>query len=662
MGGDEHLRAIALAQASEKRGDVDAAASAYFRAGEVDEAARVLVAAGRFVDAARVLVQSLGVPPKKVGTLGPDGRRRAQRAAVCFARGGYVKMSVELFLALGDTVRAAEVLERSGDRLAAARVLQAAKSGAPASAFGSPTSTREHSLAEAAQRLEAAGHFEEAAQAFMQLKRLTDAARCLRSLGKLLEAGKLYQEAGQMAEAARCFLSVGDTGLFLETVARVPRNHPSYRAACVEAARVASSLGVLDFQLDQFFGHFTSTGPVNDAEAEAFYRLGRLYEAHDYADSARDLYTRLSSARPRFRDVEERLATLASGQGGSAMVDAKIRREDVAFHTTSGDRARGAKQADSVFPALPDFPALPNLSEPPRPAGGAATVPMNPSAFAQAPAAPSFDGSPGSLIAGRYRVEAKLGEGGMAIVYRALDLELDDSVAIKLFLQPSDDPELLQRFRQELAVCRQIAHPNVVRLFDIGTHDSRKFISMELLAGSDLAAVLEGGRMELQRAVNFLVQACAGLQAAHERGVVHRDVKPENFFVTEGDVLKVMDFGIAKRTESPGLTRVGFLAGTPQYMAPEQIQDFGTVTHLADIYALGCVAYELFTGQVPFTHEELVPLLMMQVNERPRPLREHVPDFPEELDALVLRLLEKEPAKRLQSCRELSRELRRMMR
>lgn len=251
----------------------------------------------------------------------------------------------------------------------------------------------------------------------------------------------------------------------------------------------------------------------------------------------------------------------------------------------------------------------------------------------------------------------------MAVVYRALDLELEEPVAIKLFLPASEDPELLQRFRQELAVCRKISHPNVVRLFDIGTHESRRFISMELLSGSDLSGLLEAGRpMKLRRAIRYLVQACAGLSAAHERGIVHRDIKPENFFVTNEDVLKVMDFGIAKRAESPGLTRAGFIAGTPTHMAPEQIQDFGKVTHLADIYALGVVAYQLFTGTLPFESEDLVPLLMMQVNDAPPRPRSHNPDLPEELEELTLRLLSKDPAKRVQSCRDLSIELRRIMR
>jgi serine/threonine-protein kinase len=153
------------------------------------------------------------------------------------------------------------------------------------------------------------------------------------------------------------------------------------------------------------------------------------------------------------------------------------------------------------------------------------------------------------------------------------------------------------------------------------------------------------------------MQACHGLQAAHDAGVIHRDVKPDNFFVTEDGVLKVMDFGIAKQHETPGVTVAGSIAGTPLYMSPEQIGNFSSVTPLTDIYALGVCAYEMFTGQVPFFHAELVPLLMMHVNTQPAPPRERNPNLPAALDALILRLLAKDPARRYQSCRELAQEL-----
>jgi serine/threonine-protein kinase len=163
--------------------------------------------------------------------------------------------------------------------------------------------------------------------------------------------------------------------------------------------------------------------------------------------------------------------------------------------------------------------------------------------------------------------------------------------------------------------------------------------------------------IEFRTALGYLIQACHGLQAAHDAGVVHRDVKPDNFFVTADGILKVMDFGIAKQYETPGVTVAGSIAGTPLYMSPEQIGNFSAVTPLTDIYALGVCAYEMFTGQVPFFHAELVPLLMMHVNTPPKPPREHNPHVPPRLEAAILKLLAKDPKARYQSCRELAEEL-----
>ncbi|MDW8252150.1 MAG: serine/threonine-protein kinase, partial [Myxococcales bacterium] len=267
---------------------------------------------------------------------------------------------------------------------------------------------------------------------------------------------------------------------------------------------------------------------------------------------------------------------------------------------------------------------------------------------------------PGTIVAERYRIEATLGQGGMATVYKVYDLELGEFVAMKVFLPREESQELLTRFRQELLLSRQLSHTNVVRLHDIGVFQGSRFLTMELLQGQDLASLLTnlGGPIDLLRGLRYLIQACAGLHAAHERGIIHRDVKPENFFITSPkDVLKVMDFGIAKRRDAPGMTQAGFLAGTPYYIAPEQIRNFAGVNHLADIYALGVVAFQMFTGRVPFISDEMMALLVMHITEAPPAPRSLNPTIPPELEQLILKLLEKDPAKRPQSCIELARSL-----
>jgi serine/threonine-protein kinase len=247
----------------------------------------------------------------------------------------------------------------------------------------------------------------------------------------------------------------------------------------------------------------------------------------------------------------------------------------------------------------------------------------------------------------------------MADVYKVFDAELGEMVAMKLFTV-RNDPGLIARFKQEVSLSRKLAHPNVVRLYDIGDHEGFKFLTMELLDGSDLAAMINGRPMDIRRGLNYLVQACMGLAVAHEAGVVHRDIKPDNFFVTKkNDQLKVMDFGIAKGHESAQkLTVAGFVAGTPSYMSPEQINNFAAVDHRTDLYALGVVAFEMFTGHCPFDAPDTMPLLMKHLNEAPPSPRASNPAIPPQLEAVVMRLLEKDPNNRIQTCRDLEAYLR----
>jgi serine/threonine-protein kinase len=250
----------------------------------------------------------------------------------------------------------------------------------------------------------------------------------------------------------------------------------------------------------------------------------------------------------------------------------------------------------------------------------------------------------------------------MGIIYRAIDLELDEAVAIKLFGQQMDDPQLLSRFKQELSICRSLAHPNVIRHHDIGAHEGRKFISMELLAGASLRSVATE-RPPLTVALGLLAQACAGLGAAHAQGIVHRDVKTDNLFVTTDGVVKLMDFGLAKRLvsavgEASGdVTVAGFIGGSPAYMAPEQITDFAHVGFGADIYGLGVVAYELFTGKRPFQHKERAKMFQAHMSVVPPPPTAMNAELPDAIDRIVMRCLEKDPNRRFASCEALRREL-----
>ena len=270
------------------------------------------------------------------------------------------------------------------------------------------------------------------------------------------------------------------------------------------------------------------------------------------------------------------------------------------------------------------------------------------------PTGPNGAFQPGDMLSRRYRLEEVIGEGSTSLVYRARDLELDEEIALKVFTIGETSPEYLPRFKQELSIARSLAHPNVIRVYDISTFEGLKYISMELLRGEVLHHLMDQP-LDVALTLDYLAQACRGLHAAHTQDVIHRDVKPENFFITDEGVLKVMDFGIAKRTSSR-MTLIGFAAGTPAYMSPEQIETFTSVTAASDIYGLGVVAFEMLTGELPFWDEDLETLLKMHLREPPRSPADLRPDIPDALNQLILTMLAKKSEERPSSCLKLAEE------
>jgi serine/threonine-protein kinase len=534
--------------------------------------------------------------------------------------------------------------------------------------------------------LEAHGDLGAAQHAYVELKLFADAARVSRRRGNHVEAARLFAECGRMYDAAGCYLEAGATAEALSCLVRVPRDDEHYRAACIEAVKLAHELGSLDFDLDRFVSRFVRSGPLDAREISTFYALGRLYEKHDFAASAKEVYHRIGEVEPDHLDVRDRLADLQEDERSSNMQFAKILREDEAFR--QADARLGVQRAES----LPDLPSLEELDHIPRagqrtaPKLAATPLPLlenvrqTPTKRVESPEPlptpgsqplPERDTDPamrhdlaplakGAIIGARYRVARELGRGGMATVYEAQDMELDAQIALKIFSANVNDDVLLRRFKRELMLARDLTHENIVRVHDIGTHQGRRFITMELLDGEDLREQMDGP-MDVSTAVMYLTQACAGLHAAHMRGVVHRDVKPENFFVTRANIIKVMDFGIAKKLneERDGryITQEGYTAGTPAYMAPEQIRSFGTVTHQCDVYSLGIIAFEMLTGELPFYHEEPMPLMMMHLHDKPPYPRLIRPEVPEPLQQVILHALAKDPDGRIKTCAELASRL-----
>lgn len=275
---------------------------------------------------------------------------------------------------------------------------------------------------------------------------------------------------------------------------------------------------------------------------------------------------------------------------------------------------------------------------------------------------PSYVFAAADLVAGRYKIVRVLGAGGSAEVYEALDIALGGSVALKT-LRPvlATHAVQLERFRREIQNARKITHPNVCRIFDMGLHGEgraqRFFLTMELLRGESLADRLAAGAAYAPAdALAVALQICAGLQAAHEAGVIHRDLKPGNvmFASTSGagsERVAITDFGLALSDEQQDLrlTESGELLGTPEYMAPEQAEP-GEMTPATDVYALGLILYEMLTKRQPFAVAG-TPLatVLRRRHDPPEPLRRHLPDVAPEWEATINRCLEREPEKRFQS-------------
>ncbi len=267
----------------------------------------------------------------------------------------------------------------------------------------------------------------------------------------------------------------------------------------------------------------------------------------------------------------------------------------------------------------------------------------------------------GKKLDGRYELQELIGSGGMAQVYRAVDLTTGRSVAVKVLKdQFLDNEEIVQRFRNESRAISMLDHPNIVKVFDVSVWDKTQFLVMELVEGQDLRHFMEtnGGKLTWKEAVKYTEETLHALQHAHEHGIVHRDIKPQNIMLMEDGSIKVMDFGIARFSRSGVHTTTDKAMGSVHYISPEQAR--GEVTDAkSDIYSVGVMMYEMLTGQLPFDGESNVAVAIKQISEDPKPLLQIDPTIPEMLESIVLRAMEKDPDKRYVSAQDMLDDLSR---
>jgi eukaryotic-like serine/threonine-protein kinase len=265
-------------------------------------------------------------------------------------------------------------------------------------------------------------------------------------------------------------------------------------------------------------------------------------------------------------------------------------------------------------------------------------------------------------FAGRYRLERRLGVGGMSTVHLAFDTRLERYVAVKLLAEHlAADDGFVARFRREALAAARLVHPNVVQVYDFGIDDGshRQFIAMEYVEGLSCAEMLrEQGRLDPADVVDICAQACRGLDYAHRNGVIHRDIKPGNLLRNRENLVKIADFGIAKAADdSENITRVGSVIGTAAYLAPEQARGEPAGPG-SDLYALGVVAFQLIAGRLPYQGNSLTDLARQQDSGPPTDLHVLTPSIPDALSAAIMRALVTDPARRYQSAPEMERALR----
>ncbi len=264
-------------------------------------------------------------------------------------------------------------------------------------------------------------------------------------------------------------------------------------------------------------------------------------------------------------------------------------------------------------------------------------------------------------LSGRYEIGERLGSGGMSSVHMATDLTLERTVAVKILAEHlSDDERFVARFRREALAVAKLIHPNIVQVYDTGIDAGRHYIVMEYVEGRSGAQILQRhGPLDAETTAEIGAQACAGLDYAHRRGIIHRDVKPGNLMIVGGPVgggpmtVKLTDFGIARAVEQTRITQVGSVVGTAAYLSPEQVRG-DEATPTTDVYALGVVLYQFLTGRLPYEGSSLAELAVRQQNERPLSPSTYNDQVPETLGAAVLRALEGDPARRYASADELA--------
>lgn len=554
-----------------------------------------------------------------------QGSAATPKSARLLESSGRLREAIEAYLQIGEPEQALRLVPRIPDldRRLTIQVYRACKrfteAGDLLAALGLAKDAAESyemagEWAKAASRWEAAREPLRAAGCYQKAGRPLDAARGFAAGGQAALAAAAYAQAGDRNQAAQCLLkagqpieaaeqllAAGNRGGAARALIEVPATHPRLPEAVLKLAPLLVEEGLCEDALRRL--RLVPLPPAGEALAERLYWEARALVGLSQPQEARTLYEQLLALRPQHRDAAKRLADLR------------------------------ASLEQTVLQAPPAALASTRID---RPAAGTA-----------------LQLEVGQCLAERYDIQAELGRGGMGRVYKAYDRELREPVAIKTLLsQPGEGSGEEERLLREVQIARKIAHPNVVRVFDLGRFPGGFFVTMELLEGTRLDSLIDPRRqLPYGQIRNLLGEIAAGLQEAHRLGIVHRDLKPGNIILTSTRP-KILDFGIARMAGfDTKLTQTGIAVGSPMYMSPEQLMG-GELDGRSDLYALGILAYALIAGREPFQAPSPAALAMQHLQSPPPDPRQFRPDLPAPWLQLLSRLLAKQPAQRFGSAEE----------
>ena len=583
-------------------GDLAKKAGYFFKsAGEMDRAVSILLDAGLKPYAAELLVERGEI--ERAVELYLEVGQNLRAADICTAHGRHkpaAEIRAQYHLKLGQNREAVRYFEEAGDYLSAAdlyagmgELLKAAelfmKGGDSKTA--AETFFAAGQPERAAETYEAVGDLTRAIQAYEQSGNEGKLSELYERARNFYEAGNLYQKRGLLDKAIACYLKVG-------------KEDPHWSEVTHRLGDSYLEIGKYPQALEKY-QQLVSQKPLNPDNLDLYYNLAILYERTNQFGYAHTIYSRILAIHPHFKDVPMRENALRQRMSG---------------------------------PSMP---------------GTASAPAMTPHDYTMVGGAP-----PGQVrgpSASRYQILREIGRGGMGVVYLAKDMNLGRQVAYKV-LPPElkHNPQFVATFIREAKSLAQLGHPYIVSIFDAGEEGGNYFIIMEYVEGQNLKDLLARSRkIPISSGIQIFSQLCQALDYAHGKKVVHRDIKTGNLMWTQSQIIKVMDFGLAKVIEEAQAGRTA-VSGTPYYMSPEQTLG-KALDHRTDIYSLGATMYEILTGQVPFKDGDIG---YQQVHTPPRPPRELNPEIPETLQRIILKCLAKDPAQRYQSAREIYLELK----